>query len=98
MQGAAHEGQTRDREAQAEYLAKLVTEYPIVSIEDGMAEDDWAGWTALTTSSGGAASWSATGSVRARARKYRLSWDEANPGSCGLQDGQHGHTLLPEVE
>ena len=48
MQGAAHEGQTRDREAQAEYLAKLVTEYPIVSIEDGMAEDDWAGWTALT--------------------------------------------------
>jgi enolase len=48
LQGAAHEGQTRDREAQAEYLAKLVTEYPIVSIEDGMAEDDWAGWTALT--------------------------------------------------
>ena len=42
------EGQTRDREAQAEYLAELVTEYPIVSIEDGMAEDDWAGWTALT--------------------------------------------------
>jgi hypothetical protein len=30
------------------------------------------------------------GSVRARASKYRLSWDEANPGSCGLQDGQHG--------
>ena len=40
------EGQTRDREKQAEYLAKLVTEYPIVSIEDGMAEDDWAGWGA----------------------------------------------------
>jgi enolase len=42
------EGQTRDREAQAEYLAKLVTQYPIVSIEDGMAEDDWAGWAVLT--------------------------------------------------
>src|SRR5215204_901337 len=38
-----------------------------------------------------------TGSVRARARKYRLSWDEANPGSCGLQDGQHGRSP-PEVE
>ena len=42
------EGQTRDQEAQAEYLAKLVSEYPIVSIEDGMAEDDWAGWAVLT--------------------------------------------------
>src|SRR4051794_7817134 len=38
-----------------------------------------------------------TGSVRARARKYCLSWDEANPGSCGLQDGQHGRGP-PEVE
>src|SRR3954468_20188222 len=37
------------------------------------------------------------GSVRARANKYRMCWDEANPGSCGLQDGQHGHTP-PEVE
>jgi enolase len=32
----------------AEYLADLVRSYPIVSIEDGMAEDDWAGWKALT--------------------------------------------------
>src|SRR5215203_4786338 len=37
------------------------------------------------------------GSVRARANKYRLSWDEANPGSCGLQNGQHGRGP-PEVE
>jgi len=42
------EGTTRDPEAQAKYLAKLVADYPIVSIEDGMAEDDWAGWRALT--------------------------------------------------
>jgi enolase len=42
------EGQTRDPKAQAEYLAKLVGAYPIVSIEDGMAEDDWEGWKALT--------------------------------------------------
>ena len=42
------EGKTRDPQAQAEYLAKLVGDYPIVSIEDGMAEDDWEGWKALT--------------------------------------------------
>ena len=33
---------------QAEYLAKLVNEYPINSIEDGMAENDWEGWKILT--------------------------------------------------
>ncbi|MEE3100098.1 MAG: phosphopyruvate hydratase, partial [Pseudomonadota bacterium] len=32
----------------AEYLGKLVADYPIISIEDGMAEDDWEGWKALT--------------------------------------------------
>jgi enolase len=42
------EGKTRSPEEQAEYLAKLVSAYPIVSIEDGMAEDDWDGWAALT--------------------------------------------------
>jgi enolase len=42
------EGQIRDPQQQAEYLAKLVSTYPIASIEDGMAEDDWVGWKALT--------------------------------------------------
>ncbi|WP_199085404.1 phosphopyruvate hydratase [Bosea sp. ASV33] len=42
------ERKTRDPKAQAKYLAKLVGNYPIVSIEDGMAEDDWEGWKALT--------------------------------------------------
>lgn len=32
----------------AEYLANLTRQYPILSIEDGMAEDDWEGWKALT--------------------------------------------------
>jgi enolase len=31
-----------------DFYAKLVAAYPIVSIEDGMAEDDWAGWKAIT--------------------------------------------------
>src|SRR5215212_5452505 len=42
------EGKTRSSQEQAEYLAGLVSSYPIASIEDGMAEDDWEGWTALT--------------------------------------------------
>ncbi|RDJ24112.1 phosphopyruvate hydratase [Bosea caraganae] len=42
------ERKTRDPKAQAKYLAKLVANYPIVSIEDGMSEDDWEGWKAVT--------------------------------------------------
>ncbi len=38
------EGKTRTRSEQAKYLADLVARYPIVSIEDGMAEDDMDGW------------------------------------------------------
>jgi enolase len=39
---------TRSIEQQVEYLAKLAASYPIVSIEDGMAENDWDGWKLLT--------------------------------------------------
>ncbi|MGR3492965.1 MAG: phosphopyruvate hydratase [Shimia sp.] len=44
----AGEGLSLSSEENADYLAKLVADYPIISIEDGMGEDDWAGWTALT--------------------------------------------------
>ena len=44
----AGEGKTRTGQEQADYLAELVGAYPIVSIEDGMAEDDFAGWKAVT--------------------------------------------------
>ncbi len=46
------ERKTRDPKAQAKYLAKLAADYPIISIEDGMAEDDWDGWKALTELAG----------------------------------------------
>ncbi len=42
------EKKSRDPKAQAKYLAKLVGSYPIVSIEDGMSEDDWEGWKMVT--------------------------------------------------
>jgi enolase len=41
-------GAIRTSEEQAEYLAQLAAKYPIISIEDGMGEDDWAGWKLLT--------------------------------------------------
>src|SRR5208337_335452 len=46
------EGKKRSRQEQAEYLAALVGRYPIVSVEDGMAEDDIEGWTLLTKALG----------------------------------------------
>jgi enolase len=42
------EGKTRSVKEQAQYLGELVSRYPIVSIEDGMAEDDFDGWKAVT--------------------------------------------------
>jgi enolase len=44
----AGEGKRRSPEEQARYLAELVSRYPIVSIEDGMAEDDFDGWKMVT--------------------------------------------------
>ncbi len=42
------EGLTMTRDENATYLMKLANDYPIISIEDGMAEDDWDGWAKLT--------------------------------------------------
>jgi enolase len=44
----AGEGNTRTPREQAEYLANLIADYPIVSIEDAMSGDDWDGWKLLT--------------------------------------------------
>ncbi|MFX0540363.1 phosphopyruvate hydratase [Roseovarius sp. S4756] len=46
------EGKSLTSEENADYLAALVADYPIISIEDGMAEDDWDGWKALTETLG----------------------------------------------
>jgi enolase len=42
------QGGTRDAEAMIDMYADLGDRYPLVSIEDGLAEDDWAGWKAMT--------------------------------------------------
>ena len=43
-----HEGRTLSADELAAYWAEMAGRYPIVSLEDGMAEEDWAGWKALT--------------------------------------------------
>jgi enolase len=47
------EGKMRSKEQQVEYLSDLASRYPIASIEDGMAEDDFEGWKHLTRKVGG---------------------------------------------
>ncbi len=46
------EGKSLTSEENVAYLADLVRDYPILSIEDGMSEDDWEGWAALTQALG----------------------------------------------
>jgi len=48
----AGEGKSLDAAGMVKYLEDLVRRYPIISIEDGMSEDDWAGWKALTEAIG----------------------------------------------
>jgi enolase len=48
----AHEGKTLTAKQMADYWADLAEHYPIVSIEDGMAEEDWDGWKVLTDAIG----------------------------------------------
>ena len=48
----AGEGKSLSSEQMVQYWADLVGRYPIISIEDGMAEDDWEGWKALTDAIG----------------------------------------------
>ena len=42
------EHQNRDLQSMINYYSTLISDYPILSIEDGLAEDDWSGWKALT--------------------------------------------------
>ena len=54
--GAYHlegEGKVLSSNELADYWARIVDTYPVVSIEDGMQEDDWEGWAALTAAIGG---------------------------------------------
>ena len=49
----AREDKSLNSQQMVDYYVKLVADYPIISIEDGMAEDDWGGWQLLTQKLGG---------------------------------------------
>ncbi|NED99746.1 phosphopyruvate hydratase [Phytoactinopolyspora halotolerans] len=49
----AFEGATKSAAEMSEYYSQLVADYPLVSIEDPLAEDDWSGWATLTGAIGG---------------------------------------------
>ena len=55
-----HEGRTLSSEEMAAYWAEICERYPVISIEDGMDEEDWDGWSRSPSGSASAASWSAT--------------------------------------
>ena len=75
------EGTKRSRQDQVKYLAGLIERYPIVSIEDGMAEDDWEGWKSLTEHVG---------------KKCHLFVTNVNRLSDGIRQGM-GNSILVKV-
>jgi enolase len=48
----SREGVTLSSSEMIDYYVKLVSDYPVISIEDGLAEDDWAGWSSFTAQLG----------------------------------------------
>ena len=83
--GAYHlegEGRTLDTAGMVDFWIDLVDRYPIISIEDGMAEDDWDGWVALTERARRSqSSWWATtcSSPTASASRRASSWASRTP-------------------
>ena len=95
----AGEGRTFTRDEFVDYLADLCDRYPIVSIEDGMAEDDWDGWAALTKRLGGRVQLVGddlfvTNVERLarghRARRRQLDPGEGQPDRHAHRDARHG--------
>jgi enolase len=80
------EGKKRPIAEQVDYLASLVAAYPIVSIEDGMSEDDWEGWRMLTSRIG--ASCQLVGDDLFCTNVERLT--------CGIK-GDYGNAILIKV-
>ncbi len=80
------EGKTRSVEEQVDYLVKLFGAYPIVSIEDGMAEQDWAGWKLLTDK---------IGARRPTRRRRHLRHQHGNPRP--RHQGRRRNSILIKV-
>jgi enolase len=73
------EGKSLDPEGMVDYLADLADKFPILSIEDGMSEDDFEGWKLLTDAWARRSSWSATICSSPTPSACRWAWTRAWP-------------------
>ncbi len=91
--GAYHldgEGKVLSAEELAEYWTRLVDTYPIVSIEDGMQEDDWEGWKALTDAVGDRCQLVGDDLFVTNSRHLRTGIDSATANSILIKVNQIG--------
>jgi enolase len=98
--GAYHmegEGRTFSPAENAEYLAALARDYPIASIEDGMAEDDLEGWKALTDAIGGQVQLVGDDLFVTNPKRLRMGIDQGLANSILIKVNQIG-TLTETLE
>ena len=82
-----HEGRTLSAEELADYWADLASRYPILSIEDGMDEEDWDGWRMLTER---------IGDTRPARRRRPVRHEHASACGAGIELGV-GNSILVKV-
>jgi len=91
------EGKVLDRDSMVAYWSRLVSTYPIVSIEDGMAEDDWDGWKALTDEIGSRTQLVGDDLFVTNARRLQMGIDRGVANSVLVKVNQIG-TLTETLE
>ena len=79
----------RTSEQMIEFWADWVRQYPIVSIEDGLAEDDWDGWKLITASGGGSAASAVEKDPARRRRCLRHQSEDFRPRHLGRHRQRH---------
>jgi enolase len=91
------EGKSLTPEDMADYYAALAADYPIASIEDGMAEDDWAGWKAITGKLGGKVQLVGDDRFVTNVKRLQQGIDEGIANSILIKVNQIG-TLTETIE
>ena len=93
----AREGRTLDSDELVDLWADWVARYPIVSLEDGLAEDDWAGWAALTERLGGTIQLVGDDLLVTNTERIRRGIDERSANSVLIKLNQIG-TLTETID
>lgn len=90
-------GAIRNRNEQVSYLAELASKYPIISIEDGMHEDDWEGWKLLTDKIGDKVQLVGDDLFVTNVKRLKKGIDEATANSILVKVNQIG-TLSETID